>query len=370
MHDTPLRQTALYKAHLALGAKMVAFAGFAMPVQYTRGILHEHHAVRRSVGIFDVSHMGEVEISGNRAEDFVQKLTTNDVKRLVAGKAQYSAMCYADGGIVDDIIVYHRGEYYLLVINAANIAQDIAWMKEIREHYGMNYDVSIRDVSNEVSLLAVQGPRSLDTLQKLTQAKLENVAYYTCIDTVLADVPLLVSRTGYTGELGFELYIRGGEPTVRTVWDAILDAGAEFGIEPCGLGARDTLRLEKGYCLYGNDIDRTTNPLEAGLGWITKLSKDEFMGKSALVEAQKRGLQRKLVGFKLRQEKVIPRKGYTLHKDGQNVGIVTSGSISPSLNIGIGMGYVQIDYAQIGTVIELSVRSQYIPVEIVRMPFV
>lgn len=361
------QRTNFYDIHKALGAKIIPFAGFDMPVNYSKGILQEHFAVRRNVGIFDVSHMGEVEIHGKNALTFLQKLTVNDASKLETGKAQYSAMCYREGGIVDDLLVYHRGDHYFLVINASNIAKDIAWMNEVAK--GMD-DVEIRNISDEMNLLAVQGPKSLATLQKLTATALEPIAYYSFADGVVAGVPMLISRTGYTGELGFELYFRGGADVAANVWNAIMDAGAEFGIEPCGLGARDTLRLEKGYCLYGNDIDQTTNPLEAGLGWITKLAKDDFTGKTPIAAAKEQGLKRKLVGFKLQQEKVIPRQGYTLHHDGKQIGTVTSGGISPILNIGIGMGYVDAACSTVGTVIQLAVRGKEFPAEVVKMPFV
>jgi len=365
--EASTQRTNFYDIHKTLGAKIIPFAGFDMPVNYSKGILQEHFAVRRGVGMFDVSHMGEVEIRGKNALDFVQKLTVNDASKLEVGKAQYSAMCYAEGGIVDDLLVYHRGDHYFLVINASNIAKDLAWMHEVAA--GMD-DVDIRNVSEEINLLAVQGPKSLETLQKLTTTALEPIAYYSFADGTLAGVPMLLSRTGYTGELGFELYFRGGVEVATAVWNAVMDAGAEFGIEPCGLGARDTLRLEKGYCLYGNDIDQTTNPLEAGLGWITKLAKDDFTGKPAIASAKEQGLKRKFVGFKLQQEKVIPRQGYTLHQDGKQIGTVTSGGISPMLNIGIGMGYVDAACSAVGTIIHLSVRGKEFPAEVVKMPFV
>lgn len=368
---TSLR-TNLYDIHKDLGAKIIPFGGFDMPVNYSKGILHEHFAVRRSVGMFDVSHMGEVEIYGKNALDFVQKLTINDASKLEVGKAQYSAMCYAEGGIVDDLLVYRRSDHFFLVINASNIAKDLAWMNEVAQKMaseGMN-DIEIRNVSAEYNLLAVQGPKSLETLQKLTQTALEPIAYYTFAEGTLAGQPMIISRTGYTGELGFELYFRGDASVAAAVWKSIMEAGAEFGIEPCGLGARDTLRLEKGFCLYGNDIDQNTNPLEAGLGWITKLAKEDFTGKSSIAGVKERGIERKLVGFKLQQEKVIPRQGYTLHLNGKQIGTVTSGGISPMLNIGIGMGYVEAAHSAVGTVIYLSVRGKEFPAEIVKMPFV
>lgn len=364
---TPSLRTNFYDIHKALGAKIIPFGGFDMPVNYSKGILHEHFAVRRGVGIFDVSHMGEVEIHGKNALDFVQKLTVNDASKLDVGKAQYSAMCYTEGGIVDDLLVYRREDHFFLVINASNIAKDVAWMQEVAKNMS---DVEIRNLSAEYNLLAVQGPKSLETLQKLTTTALEPIVYYTFQEGTLSGVPMIISRTGYTGELGFELYFRGDEDVAAKVWNSIMEAGAEFGIEPCGLGARDTLRLEKGFALYGNDIDQSTNPLEAGLGWITKLAKDDFTGKSSITSVKEQGVKRKLVGFKLQQEKVIPRQGYTLHADGKQIGTVTSGGISPMLNIGIGMGYVEASHSAVGGVIHLSVRGKEFPAEIVKTPFV
>jgi aminomethyltransferase len=364
---TPAQRTNFYEIHKALGAKIIPFGGFDMPVNYPKGILQEHFAVRRGVGMFDVSHMGEVEIYGKNALPFVQKLTVNDASKLEVGKAQYSAMCYPEGGIVDDLLVYRRSDHYFLVINASNIAKDIAWMREVAT--GMS-DVEIRDVSAEINLLAVQGPKSLATLQKLTTTQLETIPYYAFAEGTLDGVPMILSRTGYTGEIGFELYFRGDAGVGASVWNAIMEAGAEFGIEPCGLGARDTLRLEKGFSLYGNDIDQTTHPLEAGLGWITKLAKDDFTGKQALVSAKEQGLTRKLVGFKMQQEKIIPRQGYTLHTGGTQIGTVTSGGISPMLNLGIGLGYVDASASAVGTIIQLSVRGKEFPAEVVKMPFV
>jgi aminomethyltransferase len=366
------KRTLFYDIHAELGAKIIPFAGFDMPVNYPKGILHEHFAVRRNIGIFDVSHMGEVEIRGKNALDFVQELTVNDASKLERGKAQYSAMCYADGGIVDDLLVYHCGDYFMLVINASNIDKDVAWMLEVAQKLaakGMT-DVQIRNVSDEMHLLAVQGPKSLGALQKLTTTRLADIAYYNFEMGTLAGVDMILSRTGYTGEIGMELYFRGNAEVARGVWTAIMEAGAEFGIEPCGLGARDTLRLEKGFALYGNDIDQTTNPLEAGLGWITKLTKPDFTSKPSLVSTKEQGLKRKLVAFKLQQEKIIPRQHYTLHADGKQIGVVTSGGISPMLNIGIGMGYVEAAYSQVGTVISVAVRGKEFPADVVKLPFV
>ncbi|MFQ5797415.1 MAG: glycine cleavage system aminomethyltransferase GcvT, partial [Bacteroidota bacterium] len=283
-----MKRTRLYDVHKKLGAKLVEFGGFEMPVQYS-SIIEEHRRMRSSVGVFDVSHMGEFEIRGKDAASFLQKMTINDVSKLSAGKAQYSAMCYEDGGIVDDLLVYHLSDSYIMVVNAANTEKDFQWLQK-----HLSDGVELIDVSDDVSLLAVQGPKSLETLQKLADVDLSRIKYYSFSLGTLAGVPMVISRTGYTGEVGFEIYVRGDSSTVRTVWQEVINAGREFGIGPAGLGARDTLRLEMGYCLYGNDIDKTTNPLEAGLGWITKLEKGDFLGRAALLKVRQEGLRRKL----------------------------------------------------------------------------
>lgn len=357
-----MKRTPFYPIHAALGAKLVEFGGFEMPVQYS-GIIDEHLAVRKRVGVFDVSHMGEFEVRGGGALDFLQRVTVNDVSKLVEGKAQYSAMCYDDGGIVDDLLVYHCGDYYMLVVNASNIQKDYEWLKA-----HIQGDVQLRDVSDETALLAVQGPKSLATLRNLTSVDLSKIEYYRFVRGTLADVPMMISRTGYTGELGFEIYFRADEATARKVWDEVFEAGAEFGMAPVGLGARDTLRLEMGFCLYGNDIDKTTNPLEAGLGWITKLDKGEFIGKQTLVRVKQEGLKRRLVAFTL-PEKTLARHGYPLKLNGSAVGYVTSGTFSPSLQQGIGMGYVSAALAGPGSQIVVEIRGKEIPVTIVKPPF-
>lgn len=358
-----LKRTAFYDRHVELGGKIVEFAGFEMPVQYA-GIVEEHKCVRDHVGIFDVSHMGEVEIHGTGALAFVQSITINDASKLTPGKVQYSAMCYPDGGIVDDLLVYHMGAYYMLVINAANTAKDIAWMQQ---HIGS--DVTLVDRSDATSLLAVQGPRSLDTLKKLTDADLGSMAYYHWIHARVAGVEMVVSRTGYTGELGFELYCTADKATGERVWDAVFEAGKDYGIAPIGLGARDTLRLEMGFCLYGNDIDNTTNPLEAGLGWITKIDKGSFIGQEAIKKVKQAGLKRKLVAFAV-NDKAFPRHGYPIHVGGAAVGTVTSGTFSPTLERGIGMGYVPFASSATGSTIAVMIRNRPVPATVVSLPFV
>ena len=359
----PLKKTAFYDIHRRLGAKIVAFAGFEMPVQYS-GILDEHRHVRTAVGVFDVSHMGEFEVRGRGALAFVQSVTINDASRLQPGRVQYSAMCYDDGGIVDDLLVYHMGDHFMLVVNAANIAKDFAWLQSHRSG-----DVTLTDRSDEYSLLAIQGPMSLATVRKLTSADLTGLAYYHYLQTPVCGVPMIVSRTGYTGELGFELYFSSDTRTGAAVWNAVMDAGKEFGIAPVGLGARDTLRLEMGYCLYGHDIDQTTHPLEAGLGWITKLEKGEFVGRRAIMAAKSAGLKRKLVGFAL-ADNAFPRQGYPLHASGREVGAVTSGTFSPSLEKGIGMGYVESSLSQPGTEISVLVRNRECGARVAQLPFI
>jgi aminomethyltransferase len=361
-----MKRTNFYEIHKNLGGKIVPFAGFEMPVQYPKGILHEHTVVRTGVGVFDVSHMGEFEVRGKNALAFIQQLTVNDASKLTEGKAQYSAMCYPDGGIVDDLLVYHCGDYYMLVVNGANVDKDFAWASEVAQSFD---NVELINVSDDINLLAIQGPKSLDTLQKLTDVVLTDIPYYSFQFGKFADEDMIISRTGYTGEIGCEIYFRGGEEVATRIWNAIFEAGAEFDIEPIGLGARDTLRLEKGYCLYGNDIDNTTHPLEAGLGWITKLGKGDFNGKSVIEAAKAAGLNRKLVGFVMKVDKFIPRQHYKLRAAGQEIGEVTSGNISPLLNIGIGLGYVATEYAAPGSAITVFARNTEFPAEVVKIPF-
>lgn len=358
-----MKRTPFYEIHTSLGAKIVEFGGFEMPVQYS-GIIEEHLAVRKKVGVFDVSHMGEFEVRGNDALSFLQKTTVNDVSKLHEGKVQYSAMCYENGGIVDDLLVYHCGDHYMLVVNASNTRKDFDWLQS-----HVSGDVDLKDKSDAYALLAVQGPKSLQTLQKLTQADLSKLEYYHFMRGALAGIPMIVSRTGYTGEMGFELYLESNVTTCTAVWQAIFDAGKEFGIAPIGLGARDTLRLEMGFCLYGNDIDQTTHPLEAGLGWITKLDKGDFLGKPALVKAKEEGLKRRLVGFTMK-EKALPRHGYELKSNSTAIGHVTSGTFSPSLEYGIGMGYVTPVFSEPGSSIEIVIRGKGIPAHVVKLPFV
>jgi len=358
-----LKRTALYDIHRALGAKIVEFGGYEMPVQYA-GIIEEHRKVREAVGLFDVSHMGEVEVRGTGALAFIQKITTNDASKLSEGRVQYSAMCYDDGGIVDDLLVYHLGDRYMLVINAANTAKDIAWM---RDHAGAGMELV--DRTDDFSLLALQGPKSLLTLSALTDADLGSLGYYRFLRGSVAGVDMLISRTGYTGELGFELYFPSDVKTGTRIWEAVMEAGAPHGIGPVGLGARDTLRLEMGFCLYGHDIDQTTNPIEAGLDWITKTAKGEFIGKTPIVRALREGVKRKLVGFAL-NDRAFPRQGYPINASGARSGSVTSGTFSPVLDRGIGMGYVGSAQSGPGTPLTVSIRNREVPAEVVLTPFI
>lgn len=356
-----MKRTKFYNIHKNLNAKIVEFAGFEMPIQYS-SIIQEHKAVRQSVGVFDVSHMGEIFIKGKDAFDFVQYITINDVSKLFPGRVQYSAMCYEDGGIVDDLLVYKiADDEFLLVVNASNIQKDFDWMNKNNK-----FDIQILNRSDEFSLLAVQGPDSLNTLQKISDKKIE-LEYYHFTTMKIAGVNMLVSRTGYTGELGFELYFEGDENTAEKVWNTIFEAGKEFNIQPVGLGARDTLRLEMGYCLYGNDIDQTTNPIEAGLGWITKLNKNNFVGKDALLKA-KENLKRKLVAM-LSEEKTFPRHGYDISANGRKIGTITSGTVSPSLDKAIALGYVEKDFSAVDTEVNFVVRGKEFPAKVVKLPF-
>lgn len=358
-----MKLTKFNQVHKKLGAKMVEFAGFEMPIQYT-SIIAEHKAVRNSVGVFDVSHMGEVFVTGKEAEKFVQYITINDASKLFPGRVQYSAMCYPDGGIVDDLLVYKfSDEKFLLVINASNIDKDFKWMNESNK-----FAVELSNQSDEYSLLAVQGPNSLKTIQKLFDEKID-FEYYHFAQMNIAGIDLIISRTGYTGELGFELYFKGSEKDAENLWNKIFEAGEEFNIKPVGLASRDSLRLEMGFCLYGNDIDQTTNPLEAGLGWITKLNKPEFIGQQSLLKIKETGVTRKLVAM-TSDQKTFPRHGYNVSYNGNNIGHITSGTVSPVTEKPIALGYIKKDFAGIGTIVNFMIRDKEIPAEIVKLPFV
>jgi aminomethyltransferase len=362
------KKTSFYSIHEQAGAKLVDFAGFEMPVQYA-GIKTEHAVVREAVGIFDVSHMGEFYIHGPEALNLLQMVTVNDVSKLVEGKAQYTCMCYEDGGIVDDLIVYKLFDDagYIAVVNASNIEKDLNWILD-----NNSFDAEVRDQSDDTCLLAVQGPKSVETLQKLTDLNLSEIGFYSFKMGSLAGMEnVAFSATGYTGEKGFELYFDKNHVDPEKVWNSIMEAGKEFGIEPCGLGARDTLRLEMGYALYGNDITQDTHPLEARLGWITKFDKGDFIAKEILQQKKEEGLERQLVGFVLEGERSIPRQGYIIQNDaGEEIGEVTSGTMSITLGKGIGMGYVAKDYAAEGTGIQIAIRKKTAEATITRPPFI
>ncbi len=356
-----LKKIALNDVHEAMGAKMVPFAGYNMPVRYSSD-LEEHNTVRNAVGIFDVSHMGEFLVQGPGALDLIQRVTSNDASKLTPGKIQYSCFPNEQSGIVDDLLVYCMGEEdYMLVVNASNIDKDWEWVNKYNTG-----GVKLTNISDEMSLFAVQGPKTVDALQSLTSLDLANMVYYTFDKGEFAGVhDVIVSATGYTGSGGFEIYVKN--ENAKRVFDAIMEAGKEHGIKPIGLGARDTLRLEMGFCLYGNDINDTTSPLEAGLGWITKFDK-EFVNSENLKAQKEAGVKRKLVGFEM-LEKAIPRAHYEIvNEAGEQIGEVTSGTMSPSMGKGIGMGYVTTEFSKPGTEIFVRVRNKDMKGQIVKLP--
>lgn len=359
-----MKKTALYDVHMELGAKMVEFAGFYMPLQYS-GVKEEHLAVRKKAGLFDVSHMGEFWIKGKGALDLLQHVTTNDVSKIMKGKAQYNCMPNGKGGIVDDLLVYHYDDdKYFMVVNASNIEKDWNWINSQNK-----FDAELENASDKISLLALQGPKSKDILKKLTSTDLDKLGSFALVQGEVArQSNIIISTTGYTGSGGYELYMYNS--SAKKVWKEILNAGKEFGIKPAGLGARDTLRLEMGLCLYGNDLNENTSPLESGLGWITKFRDyKDFIDKEYLLKQKQEGVKRKLVGFELK-EKGIPRKGYEItNMDGEHIGEVTSGTFSPSLEKPIGMGYVNMEYSKEGENIYIEIRNKRILAEVVNMPF-
>ncbi|MFA5533849.1 MAG: glycine cleavage system aminomethyltransferase GcvT [Mariniphaga sp.] len=360
-----MKLTALNQLHKQAGARMTEFAGYEMPVEYS-GIKDEHMAVRQFVGVFDVSHMGEFWVKGPHAFELINKVSSNDPALLRPGQAQYTCFPNGKGGIVDDFLVYQfEEEKYLLVVNASNIEKDWNWIVQQNE-----FGAALENYSDQISQLAVQGPNALATLQKLTHIHLKDIDFYHFITGEIAGIKdVIISATGYTGAGGFELYCANDQ--VEKMWNAVFSAGEEFGIQPIGLGARDTLRLEMGYCLYGNDIDDTTSPIEAGLGWITKFSPDRsFIDQDFLFSQKSKGVTRRLRGFVL-LEKAIPRHGYELvDSTGEKIGVVTSGTLSPINNKGIGMGYISETNSSIGTVIYVKIRNKIIPAEIVKTPFI
>jgi aminomethyltransferase len=360
-----MKTTPFYRKHINAGAKMLPFAGYNMPIEYS-GIKDEHFTVRKDVGVFDVSHMGEIWVKGENALKFIQKVTTNDASKLIVGQAQYSCFPNGTGGIVDDLLVYFfEPNKYLLVVNASNIEKDYNWL------VSQNTDgVELENASDNIAQLAIQGPKAIAVLQKLTKVNLSAISYYTFTTGEIAGVnDVIISATGYTGAGGFELYFYNEHAS--KIWDAIFEAGITEGIKPIGLGARDTLRLEMGYCLYGNDIDDTTSPLEAGLGWITKfIDSKSFIDKDKMMKMKEEGLQKRLRGFKL-IDRGIPRHGYEIFDaNNDSIGEVTSGTMSPMLNVGIGMGYIKIDEAKLGNTIYIKVRNKFLKAELVKIPFI
>jgi aminomethyltransferase len=357
-----MKNTALSHIHESLGAKMVPFAGYNMPVQY-EGVNAEHETVRNGVGVFDVSHMGEFLLTGENALTLIQKVTSNDASVLEIGRAQYSCLPNNDGGIVDDLIIYRMKEdQYLLVVNASNIDKDWNW---ISSHNDLGVDM--RNLSDDYSLLAIQGPKAVEAMQSLTNVDLAAIKYYHFEVGPFAGIDnVIISATGYTGSGGFEIYCKNSE--VEQVWNKVFEAGAAFGIKPIGLAARDTLRLEMGFCLYGNDINDSTSPIEAGLGWITKFTKD-FTNSENLKKQKEAGVTRKLIGFEL-IERGIPRHDYEIvDANGNNIGIVTSGTMAPSLGKGIGMGYVATEFAGVDSEIYIQIRNNKVKAKVVKMPF-
>ena len=357
-----MKDTALSAIHAALGAKMVPFAGYNMPVSY-QGINLEHQTVREKVGVFDVSHMGEFFITGPNALSLIQRVCSNDASKLEDGEAQYSCFPNQDGGVVDDLIVYRiAADKWLLVVNASNIDKDWAW---INAHNTM--EASLENSSDHYSLLAIQGPKAIQAMQSLTQEDLSAIKFYTFkINTFAGVENVIISATGYTGSGGFEIYCKNTQ--VAKIWTKVLEAGANWGIQPIGLAARDTLRLEMGYCLYGNDIDDTTSPLEAGLGWITKFNKD-FINSESLKKQKEIGVSKTLVGFELSQ-RGIPRQGYaSVDAQGNSIGRVTSGTMSPSMGKGIGLGYVPMALKEVGSQIHIQIRNKIVPAIVVKLPF-
>jgi aminomethyltransferase len=352
------RKTPLYDRHVRLGGRMVEFAGFSMPVQYA-GIVEEHRAVRAGVGVFDVSHMGEFTVSGPRALEFLNSVTTNDVAALEPYQAQYSAMLNHDGGVIDDLVLYRRPSDYLLVVNAANTARDLEWLRD-----RLTAGVELADLSDSIGQIAVQGPRAGDVVVPLAGNGVADLGYYHAMETQVDGVPCLLSRTGYTGEDGFEIYVEAAR--AGRVWDAVLAGSPEPA--PCGLGARDTLRLEMAFRLHGSDMDETTTPLEAGLGWIVRMDKGDFIGRDALARQKEKGLEKKLIGLKT-QGRRFPRHGFAVMAGDEQAGEVTSGGFSPSLECGIALAYVRTPLARKDSDLSIDVRGERLNAEFVKGPF-
>jgi aminomethyltransferase len=354
-----IKRTSLFSKHEALGARIVPFAGFEMPLQY-EGVIKEHLAVRTTAGVFDVSHMGEFIVKGKNAENFLNFVTINDVSKIEIGQAQYSAMCYEDGGIIDDLLIYRYNDYYMLVANASNIDKDFNWLNK-----HLLDDVTIENRSDEIGLIALQGPKSREILTKISESDISGLPFYYFLEGKVAGCDVTIARTGYTGELGFEIY--GKNKDIPKVWDALFNIGKPMGLVPSGLAARDTLRLEMKFCLYANDIDKTTHPYEAGLGWITKVEKGDFIGRDAIID-RKEKMTRRLVCVEM-LDKAIPRQGYEIFIGAEKVGYFTSGGQSPSLQKGIGLAYINSPYTKSGTEIEVEIRGTRKKAVIVKAPF-
>src|SRR5438876_39332 len=359
---TSLKRTPLYEQHVALGARLVEFGGWEMPVQYS-SILDEHRAVRTHAGLFDVSHMGEFKVEGPDALAFLQHLVPNDVSRLAVNQALYTQLCLPDGGTIDDLIIYHLADnHYMLVVNAANIDNDFAWV----EKQASNFNVQITNQSDATALLALQGPEAQAILQPLTEVDLSTVRYYHCAPGTVNGTNCIISRTGYTGEDGFELYCASADAS--KLWNDLLAAGKDHGLLPAGLGARDTLRLEAGYCLYGHELNEQTNPLEARLGWTVKFDKGNFIGRDALLKIKEQGLERKLIGVEL-LDRGVCRVGHVIYANEHAIGSITSGGPSPTLHKNIGMGYVVIAHANVGEIVDIDIRGKHVAAQIVALPF-
>ena len=358
-----MRRTALLEEHQKLNGKIIDFAGWELPVEYT-GILAEHHAVRKAAGLFDVSHMGEVDVLGKDAAKFVQNLVTNDVSAMVDNQIIYCCMCYPNGGVVDDLLVYKRNdESFYLVINASNVDKDFAWMGENAE----GYDITLLNLSDDISEVAFQGPLAQEVLQTLTDYPLDDIKFFTFAENVMVSgISCLVSRTGYTGEDGFEIYCANAD--IAKIWVSILAAGQDKGVLPCGLGCRDTLRFEASLPLYGNEMNQDISPLEAGLGMFVKLEGENFIGRDALLAQKNDGLKRKTIGFELK-DKGIPRHGYPVYAEGKEIGVVTTGYLSPSLEKTIGMALIDADYAALGTEIEIGIRKNMAKAQVISKRF-
>ena len=359
-----MKNTALSHIHESLGAKMVPFAGYNMPVQY-EGVTAEHLTVRSAVGVFDVSHMGEFLVEGSEALTLLQKVTSNDVSKLAIGDAQYSCFPNDEGGIVDDLICYRvKEQTYLLVVNASNIEKDWNWI----EKYNKNIGAELKNISDNYSLLAIQGPKAIEAMEALTSVNLSEIPFYKFKIGDFAGIEhVIISATGYTGSGGFEIYVKNDQ--VEQLWKQVFEAGASYGIKPIGLAARDTLRLEMGYCLYGNEINSNTNPIEAGLKWITKTDKN-FIGKNPILNSINNGTEKKLIGFQL-DERGIPRKNYPIYDEKKNkIGVVTSGTMSPSIKKGIGLGYVNTNNSTLGTSLNVEIRNKMVKASVVKIPFV